>query len=488
MRRVHVIRAWRLAVLVAAAVWPSGAGAAPCDCGSPYGVEEPGIVYRDTRQPSFDEIVHMLAPVLWFSPDEPLLLRGIRNIPSAHPCDAPADGAVVYYQVPQVVLRGARKVIEPPQSDPEFYDKVSHMSLQYFFYYPRDMGMGGHAHDIEGAEFEVVLEREPDGCNVVRLLLVKAAAHGQAWYANRLRPAPGMHHPVTLVVEEGKHASCTDRNSDGRFTPGYDINQFVNDGWGVRDVFGAGFLFTGNYSAYMTKPRSRDTRILPPVDAQPPCVPDRLSSLVEPENSLGRYELRSGAHLGTCDAMGTGRDSSFLHVMMRVNGLGRQTGMVQEDNLFDQRFVRTVSGAPGLAKRAAVRWDEREVGVTFSLFGIDTGEGWLVGRLHLIGGVSTELLFTRSASRWTDGYFLGGWEWKNAYTRTENGVEVVVDPYRSQAVWETGVRLRVGLPEGPIRWLFLNQRFAGIRTGIRFNGVERLQNARFTLEFGSGVW
>jgi hypothetical protein len=65
---------------------------------------------------------------------------------------------------------------------------------------------------------------------------------------------------------------------------------------------------------------------------------------------------------------------------------------------------------------------------------------------------------------------------------------VEADPYRSAAVWETGVRFRVGLPEGPIRWLFLNQRFAGIRTGVRFNGVDRLRNGRFTIEFGSGVW
>jgi len=476
------------AVLFACLGSVAPAHAQPCACDSSSSTTDPGVLYRDARPPSFDEIVHMLAPVLWFSPDEPLLLEGIRAIPSAHPCDAPASGAVVYYQVAEVVLRGERLVTDPPQDDPDFFDKVRHFSLRFFFYYPRDVGMGGHEHDIEGAEFEVALDREPDGCSVVRLLLVKASAHGQPWYANRLRPAAGTHYPITLLVEEGKHASCPDRNGDGQFTPGYDINQFVNDGWGVRDVFGAGFLFTGNYAAYMTKARNPASRILPPVDAPPPCIPARLSSLGDRERSLGRYELRSGAGLGLCDAMGTGRDSSFLAVMMRVNGLGAGSATVQQASAFDERFVRTVSGAPEIARRVAVRWDERELGLTFDVMGINAGEGWLVGRLHVLSGVSTELMFIRSASRWSDGYFLGGWEWKNSFFEQVNGVRVETQAARSLAVWESGVRLRVGLPEGPIRWLFMNQRLAGIRTGIRFNGVDRLRNARLTIEFGSGLW
>lgn len=478
---------WGSIATLCVAVFAPAAGAEPCACGDPEDDEGYGIIYSDTDVPSFREIAEMLAPILWFSPDEPLLQQE-KPFPSAHPCDVPADGPVVYYQVSEVVLRGQEPVVEPIESDTRFFEKVRLMSLNMFFYYPRDIGMGGHEHDIEGAIFEVALERQGNGCNVVRLLLVKASAHGQPWYANRLKPASGTRYPITLLVEEGKHASCTDRNSDGRYTPGYDVNQFVNDGWGVRDVFGAGFLFTGNYAAYMTKTRLPDTRVLPSVDGPPPCVHPDMTALTNVDEALGRYELRPGAGLGLCDEMGTGRDSSFLHVMMRVNGLGQETDMLQHGSEFDRRFVKTASGAPNLARRIAVRYDEREFGITFSVFGIDLGEGWLVGRLHLISGVSTELMFTRSASRWSDGYFLGGWEWKDSYYRTVDGEQVLETPYRSQAVWETGVRVRVGLPEGWIRWIFLNQRFAGIRTGVRFNGVDRLQNARWTIEFGSGVW
>ena len=467
---------------------PSLAEAQTCSCPPSRDPASSGILYRSARAPTFDEIVNMLAPVLWFSPDEPLILEGVRHFPSAHPCDEPADGPVVYYQVANVLLRGSAKVTEPPPSDPRFFDRVRLMSLVFFFYYPRDIGMGSHEHDIESAQFDVALLREPDGCRVIRLLLVKAAAHGQPWYANRLKPAPGTRYPITILVEEGKHASCTDRNSDGRYTPGYDINQFVNDGWGVRDVFGAGFLFTGNYDAYMTKNRPPETRLLPPAESPPPCVPPRLSSLRDPERSRGRYVLRPGSRLGQCAGMGTPSDSAFLHTMMVVNGLGNEVPMKQLGNDLERKVIETVGSTPQLVPGVSLRWDEGEVGLSIIAFGIDLGEGWLVGRAGFARGISTELMFTRSASRWSDGYFSGGWEWIEAEHKMIDGVEVETEPKRSESVWETGMKVRVGLPEGKIRWLFLNYRFAGARFGVRFNGVDRLKNPRFALEIGAGVW
>ena len=74
-------------------------------------------------------------------------------------------------------------------------------------------------------------------------------------------------------------------------------------------------------------------------------------------------------------------------------------------------------------------------------------------------GISTELMFTRSASRGSDGYFSGGWEWKEAVYENINGQRVETQPYRSDPVWETGVKFRIGLPEGKIRWLFLGYGF-----------------------------
>ena len=48
--------------------------------------------------------------------------------------------------------------------------------------------------------------------------------------------------PVRVLVEEGKHASILDRNGDGVYTPGYDVNSRVNDAWGLRDVLGSSVL------------------------------------------------------------------------------------------------------------------------------------------------------------------------------------------------------------------------------------------------------
>ena len=43
------------------------------------------------------EIAVRVAPILWFSPDEPHVLEG-NPTPAALPCDLKGDGATVYYR------------------------------------------------------------------------------------------------------------------------------------------------------------------------------------------------------------------------------------------------------------------------------------------------------------------------------------------------------------------------------------------------------
>ncbi len=474
--------------LPASADTPPAIDTQACECQTTAGYwPDAGVLYRGKRSPSFQEIVTWCAPGLWFSPDEPLLLEGRRNIPSAHPCDTPSDSAVVYWQLEDALLRGAARVTEPVERDSAFFDKVSSITLIYFFYYPKDVGMGGHVHDIEGVRMHVQLEDLGDGCKQLRLELAEAFAHGMPWYANRLKPPHDTRFPLMLFVEEGKHASCPDRNAVPTYNPGYDINQFVNDGWGVRDVFGAGFLFTGNYQGWMTKARLYEHRLFPPVDEPPPCIPATLTSMTHPENSLGHYQLRSGMSLPQCAAMGTGRDSSFLHTMMVTNGLGDEVPLQQFENRLGHRLAR-VKGAPQLFPGVALKWDQGEVGLVFNLMGIDVHEGWLVPRVKIVNGYGVSLLWTRSAARWSDAYFLGGWEYQPAKREMVNGVEVETRAERNEAVWETGMKVRVGLPPGWIRWIFLDYRLAGVRAGVRFNGVDQLRNARFSVELGAGVW
>ena len=51
--------------------------------------QTPGVVWQGTDRLSLSEIAGLLAPMLWFSADEPLLAEGRPPIPTAHPCDKP---------------------------------------------------------------------------------------------------------------------------------------------------------------------------------------------------------------------------------------------------------------------------------------------------------------------------------------------------------------------------------------------------------------
>lgn len=42
--------------------------------------------------------------------------------------------------------------------------------------------------------------------------------------------------PLHVLVEEGKHATSPDRNADGLYSPGYDVNRRTPDAWGIRDT------------------------------------------------------------------------------------------------------------------------------------------------------------------------------------------------------------------------------------------------------------
>ncbi len=123
------------------------------------------VIWRgDEPKLMLPDIVGLAAPVLWYSYDEPLLLRGEFPFPHPHPSDTSAKGAVVYYQVMKVMLRGGDQVTIPEQQDADFFRKVKNFTLRYFFYYRMDIGMNSHTHDLEVTEFEFDLEEMDDGC------------------------------------------------------------------------------------------------------------------------------------------------------------------------------------------------------------------------------------------------------------------------------------------------------------------------------------
>ncbi|MEJ2245287.1 MAG: hypothetical protein P8Y80_04225 [Acidobacteriota bacterium] len=90
-----------------------------CNCPAPGNPAfESGIVWEGIEEPDMAEIARILAPILWFSSDEPLLLEGKGPLPNPHPCDPDQSGPVVYYQLQRIRLTGGSRVNLPAENDP----------------------------------------------------------------------------------------------------------------------------------------------------------------------------------------------------------------------------------------------------------------------------------------------------------------------------------------------------------------------------------
>ena len=273
----------------------------------------PGAVWWGTDTVmTFRRFVAYAAPIFWFSPDEPNLQEktgaDIRE-PEPLPGTDSAASPVVYYQIEAVLARGEG---EGPAFTFDSTDRgASTINLRragaavvtYFNYYPSEEGLGAHPHDIEPAEMRIVIGRSEsaevrkyagEGCrpgrSVILVSRTTGKAHGLVWFWNVLQTDAYTVFPMTLLVEEGKHALATDKNGDGYFTKGFDVNERVNDAWGVRDIMRTGLLFSGGYESYMTKVRQPSDRILPPLPDDSP-LRGALAKRTA-RQSLAVYELR----------------------------------------------------------------------------------------------------------------------------------------------------------------------------------------------------
>ena len=460
------------AVFCAANAWTQPEGV--CPCGNLP--REPGVLWTGSEPIGVNEIVRLAAPILWFTRDEPLLdEEGV--VPQAHPCDDPSDHAIVYYQVTEIANRGD-SVTLPPEDDPDFFEKVDSMILKFFFYYPQDFGLGGHVHDLEATEFEIVLE-EDSGCYRVRVERVKALAHGNNWYSNILTIETDTMFPLTLFVEEGKHASAPDRNADGQFTRGYDVNERINDAWGVRDVMGSGVLLTSAYNAEMTKSRSYEHRLFPP-EAPLSCVVDRRNSRLISDASLGSYRLRPGDRVSKCELA---EAQDHLESMMRFHGYGADEEPKQYSEL--TKGLKDV-GRPDRWLSISLRVTDN-IGGAFVFRGIDIKQGWILPKFN-ISDVDTSLgvMFTPSASRFADYYIAGGphWRYKDTTVKrtldTEQGrreIEIII-PAEWNLYTEVGVKLRARI----------KGTFIGARLGVQALGFGSLDDIRLIFEVGAGAW
>jgi hypothetical protein len=472
------------------------------DCCHRVGTPDPGVIWTGAeRTLTIERLAAYAAPVLWFSPDEPLLrtargkpaARGKEiQIPEPFPFEENRGRPVAYYRVRRILQRVDEPGAGAYSADPAErgrsvvdLEKIDGIDLDFFFYYPLDIGVGAHVHDVESIETRLAVNRRPE-CGecpfVIRLVRVRGKAHGIEWYDNTLSVDESTRLPLHVLVEEGKHASCPDRNADGLFTPGFDVTERVNDAWGVRDTLHTGTFFTGHYQSWMTKARQRDTRVLPPLPEDSPLREEESrGGIYAPDSAV--YELRPypSAEKATPD----------LKPYIADKG-DPNWPRVESDTDF-RKLERWLEDEPIHSWAVGLRADGKlGLSVAFPLLIVKNvqdpiGGGWFVNRVYFrdknLRDFGWLLNYTTSASRWIDGYFAVGWE--HDIVDVEGGGTRASNLFVS----ETGVKLRVNILHTPGRFLTkLGTDFWGLRVGVRATGSWTFDRIGYVIEFGAGSW
>ena len=468
----------------------------------------PGAVWWGTqRSMTLSQLAAYLAPVYWFSPDEPLLFgtedEEVR-LPEALPFETPPDAPVVYYQFEEVLAiadAGAPGYTADARNKGNSIidlEVVGVLSVSFFAYFSSEVGLGAHAHDVEATEFKVglipsdadIIKSYGDAgqCDeryyIVVVLRVTAKAHGIQWFWNVVDVDNETKFPMTLLVEEGKHGIATDKNADGYFTPGYDVNRYINDAWGVRDNIRSGALLSGGYQAWMTKVRQPQHRVLPPLPEDSPLWPrfERRVRYSDGQNAV--YELRPFP-----PAEMSADDPGLHHFMKDKEVL--DWPQVEEASDVNQFFDWVDAG--NVVKSLAISaYTDGDLGFAwvFPLFIVKNMEvgvsgGFLVWRMYLkdenLQDFGWMLMYANSASRWFDTYFALGAEWD----------EEVVDGVSAQErffVLETGFKFRVNVTTSVFKFLSALTDFWGFRAGVKNYGFTDIDRLTYVLEIGAGAW
>ncbi len=452
---------------------------------------------------TYEELASYCGPILWFSPDEPNLERASGKdirIPASFPFEEPVDAPMVYYRVRTLLTR-------PDLDDPAIYRDHSNridtkidlrvlvgVDLDYFFYYPTEEGLGSHKHDVEATYFKVYVHHCEE-CTEDRYALyierTIAKAHGLQWYDNTLVTDEYTEFPMTILVEEGKHASCTDKNHDGVYTPTFDVNRRINDAWGLRDIMRSGGLYSGGFQAWMAKIRTLKHRVFPPLpDDSPLREFFEVDGVYAPDNAI--YEVRPFPRPEDVDQE---KEPKLIHFIddkgdedwpevVEANSVRAVTRWMDEE-----RFINSLSISyryDGLNHGS--RDHTGGISVMFPLLIVKNvsdpiGGGWLVNRLYFkdkkLRDIAWNLVYTPSASRWVDGYFAFGWEWD----------EDDFGDVHTDMMTETGIKFRLNMSHTPFKFLSkLGTDFWGVRIGVKNKGIFNWSEMGYALEFGAGVW
>ena len=466
----------------------------------------PGVVWWGTEtQLQVSRVAAYLAPILWFSPDEPSL-EGARGpdirVPEVFPGESVPARPVLYYQIDQLFTRpdapGAGIVRDPAGPAQDLLDvaNTAVFMVTFFAYFSTEEGLGAHPHDIEPVEFRVTIiphtwegfeEWIPGGAQctqptyVMGVTRVTGKAHGLIWFWNVLDVDVYTELPMHLLVEEGKHALATDKNGDGVFTKGYDVNRRVNDAWGTRDIIRTGTLFAGGYEAWMAKVRRPEHRIFPPLPEDSP-----LQRNLRHDMEGGRYavyELRPFP-----PASIAGEDRALRHLMTDKE----VANWPEESELDDiERWGQALEEGAVLKSLSIALRADGNLGVSwvFPFFIVKHLEdpmtgGYILQRMYLTDAgrdFGWMALYTPSASRWLDTYLAAGGE-RDAFTDPASGQ----DRQEWDFVFETGLKFRVNVSHTPLKFLTFFTDYWGFRAGIKNRGFFDIDKLTYVLEFGAG--
>ncbi len=482
--------------------------------------DQPGIVWWGAeRYMTLQDLASYAAPVFWHSPDEPEL-EGRHGpdimVPEAFPFQE-ASSPVVYYQLKEITSLpgdGAPAYAEDASDRGQSLidlEVASLIGLEYYAYYSDEAGLGAHKHDIEPVDFKIavirsdgswavehgIADRCPERTYVMGVTRVTGKAHGIEWFWNIVEVDTDTKFPMYLFVEEGKHALGTDKNSDGYFTPSYDVNVRVNDAWGVRDIIRSGGLFAGGYEAWMTKVRQPADRVFPPLPYDSPLLPEGFERQSSYDGGNAVYDLRvlprgeefqawdeSQASAPGSHALAPFVEDKEVQGWPVISELSGVKGLDQIDTWLTEGTVKKSLSIAAYAdgSGAGFSW-------VFPLFIVKnmtipmTG-GYLLNRMYVKGPNLEDfgwmLLYANSASRWIDTYLSAGVEWHTV----EDDLGVSRD--QTDFVLETGLKFRAQIGHSPVKFLSFFTDFWGVRAGIKNYGFFDIDQLTYVLEVGAG--
>jgi hypothetical protein len=494
---------------------------------------------------SFEGLAHAIAPIVWPSPREFLLLEyRTLDVPGKVVPTMRNAGRTVYYRVREVRLKnaddgstliapGSSRIRDPLarwsyRADDLPLDALDRVFVTFFFYYPADRGVGGHRHDVEAIEMQVRFRRVcrvqadedsvpeaecPEGATTwpaAQLESASGSAHGVGWYTNTLRlsSAPDTVLPLTALVEENKHATTPDRDGDGTYMPHYDVNRHVNDAWGDRAVAGTGNLGGASFGAEGARRRHAADQVCPP----------RPSSRL-----IRHYAADRERTVGPSGCVGTQRTyqlsrSSTDPVCSRTSQLKSQTdsdrrlASLLDDKDFCEAKVK-VKGPRNIFSRSGLRIARAISPGPDSEFGFQNAVQRLSFAYRYDGGHGASAVFPVGH----EVPLVGGWlvmkgnivaqELSSALPPISRGsIEAMYTPSASRPFdWyvTVGAEGDRSVPDQERRWSVVEEigvrfrfsserlriiRFLGGRVGLRAESLTRPVNPRLVYEFGAGSW